>query len=234
MNKNMTKRIAKTAVTATLAMGLLVPNAAFAAPSQTQNQNQYQDIDSIVAKIVENIKSQYPGANVTTEKMVITIPGKMTTMPSAPEKTTTSVPKKTTASAPKKPAATTTSTSKSQFAAQVVTLVNKERSKQGLKPLTVDTKLAGMAYDKAVDMYKNNYFDHNSPTYGSPFDMMKKYGIKFSYAGENIAKGQQSPQQVMDAWMNSAGHRANILNSNFTKIGVAYYNGIWVQEFIAN
>lgn len=93
--------------------------------------------------------------------------------------------------------------------------------------------LTKMALDKAKDMYNNGYFDHNSPTYGSPFDMMKKYGISYRYAGENIAKGQRTPQEVMTAWMNSSGHRANILSPNFTTIGVAYYNGVWVQEFIA-
>ncbi|MCQ6558786.1 CAP domain-containing protein [Paenibacillus mendelii] len=118
-----------------------------------------------------------------------------------------------------------------KFAAEVITLVNAERAKAGLSKLTSDSLLTKVAYDKAKDMYDNNYFDHNSPTYGSPFDMMRAYGVKYSYAGENIAKGQRSPQEVMTAWMNSAGHRANILNKNFNKIGVAYYNGEWVQEF---
>jgi uncharacterized YkwD family protein len=125
-------------------------------------------------------------------------------------------------------------TTESAYANQVVTLVNQERAKAGLSPLASDPALANMALDKAKDMYNNNYFDHNSPTYGSPFDMMKAYGISYSYAGENIAKGQRNPQEVMTAWMNSAGHRQNILSPNFTKIGVAYYNGEWVQEFIAN
>lgn len=125
-------------------------------------------------------------------------------------------------------------TSASAFASQVVTLVNQERAKAGLQPLTSDSALTKMALDKAKDMYANNYFDHTSPTYGSPFDMMRSYGISYTYAGENIAKGQRTPQEVMTAWMNSAGHRQNILSANFTKIGVAYYNGEWVQEFIAN
>ncbi len=119
----------------------------------------------------------------------------------------------------------------SQFAAQVVTLVNKERASAGLSALKSDTLLTKVALDKAKDMYANNYFDHTSPTYGSPFDMMRAYGVAYSYAGENIAKGQRTPQEVMTAWMNSAGHRANILSVNFKKIGVAYYNGEWVQEF---
>ncbi len=122
----------------------------------------------------------------------------------------------------------------SSFATQVVTLVNQERAKAGLSALkATNATLTKMALDKAKDMYNNGYFDHNSPTYGSPFDMMKKYGISYRYAGENIAKGQRTPQEVMNGWMNSPGHRANILNANFTTIGVAYYNGVWVQEFIA-
>ncbi len=124
--------------------------------------------------------------------------------------------------------------SQSTYASQVVNLVNQERAKAGLKPLAKDSALTVMALDKAKDMYYNRYFDHNSPTYGSPFDMMKKYGIRFTYAGENIAKGQRTPQEVMKAWMNSPGHRQNILSPNYTKIGVAYFQGIWVQEFIKN
>ncbi|GGD75607.1 CAP domain-containing protein [Paenibacillus nasutitermitis] len=119
----------------------------------------------------------------------------------------------------------------SSYAAEVVKLVNQERAKAGLSSLQSDALLTKVAAAKAKDMYDNNYFDHNSPTYGSPFDMMRSFGVSYSYAGENIAKGQRNPQEVMTAWMNSAGHKANILGANFKKIGVAYYNGEWVQEF---
>ncbi|MFY0545138.1 CAP domain-containing protein [Brevibacillus sp. H7] len=119
-----------------------------------------------------------------------------------------------------------------KFASEVAALVNQERAKAGLQPLRLDSNLSKMALDKAKDMHDNNYFDHTSPTYGSPFEMMKKYGISYTYAGENIAMGQRTPQEVMNGWMNSPGHRANILNPNFNTIGVAYYNGYWVQEFI--
>lgn len=86
-------------------------------------------------------------------------------------------------------------------------------------------------------MIDNHYFSHQSPTYGSPFDMMKQFGISFTAAGENIAYGQPTAQAVMDAWMNSPGHRANILNSSYTQIGVgavADNNGTiyWTQDFI--
>ncbi|RDI43113.1 CAP domain-containing protein [Falsibacillus pallidus] len=122
----------------------------------------------------------------------------------------------------------------SAYEQQVVDLTNKERTQRGLSPLKVDTALSKMARDKSADMQKNNYFDHQSPTYGSPFDMMKKYGISYQSAGENIAMGQQTPQEVVNAWMNSQGHRENILNPNYTHIGVGYVeNGhYWTQEFI--
>ncbi|MBE0344282.1 serine protease, partial [Paenibacillus sp. 28ISP30-2] len=97
-----------------------------------------------------------------------------------------------------------------------------------------NAKLTEVALAKAKDMSTNNYFSHTSPTYGSPFDMMKKFGVTYTYAGENIAMGQQTPQEVMKAWMNSQGHRENILKAEYTQIGVAYYNGYWVQEFTRN
>ena len=123
------------------------------------------------------------------------------------------------------------------FQNQVVQLVNQERTSRGLKALSVDSALTNTATLKSQDMAKLGYFDHTSPTYGSPFDMMKQYGISYRTAGENIAMGQTSPQQVMTGWMNSEGHRANSLNSSFTKIGVGiarnsngtYY---WTQQFI--
>ena len=117
---------------------------------------------------------------------------------------------------------------------QVVDLVNKERAAYGLKPLSVDWEVARVAEHKSQEKINKNYFSHTSPTYGSPFDMLKNYGIKYRSAGENIAKGQRSAGEVVNAWMNSSGHRANILNSSYTHIGVGYVsNGhYWTQLFI--
>ena len=83
-------------------------------------------------------------------------------------------------------------------------------------------------------MKDNQYFSHTSPTYGSPFDMMKRFGIAYRTAGENIAMGYQTPEAVVDGWMNSDGHRANILNASFTQIGVGYVadGHYWTQMFI--
>ena len=107
----------------------------------------------------------------------------------------------------------------SSYENEVVRLVNIERSKQGLKPLASDWQLSRVARYKSQDMRDKGYFSHTSPTYGSPFEMMKSFGISYRTAGENIARGQKTPSEVVNAWMNSSGHRANILNSSFTKIG---------------
>ncbi|QHE51028.1 CAP domain-containing protein [Pontibacillus sp. HMF3514] len=122
----------------------------------------------------------------------------------------------------------------SQYEQKVIELTNEKRAEQGLSPLKIDKELSKVARKKSQDMAQNNYFSHNSPTYGSPFDMMKQFGIEYRTAGENIAKGQRSPQEVVNAWMNSAGHRKNILNENFTHIGVGFEeNGnVWTQQFI--
>ena len=117
---------------------------------------------------------------------------------------------------------------------QVQQLVNQERSKAGLQPLQMDWELQRTARTKACDMAQKGYFSHTSPTYGSPFDMMKQFGISYRTAGENIAQGQRTPQEVMQSWMNSQGHRENILKREFTHIGVGYceQGNHWVQMFI--
>lgn len=118
---------------------------------------------------------------------------------------------------------------------QVLTLVNQERARAGVKPLQMDWELQRVARVKACDMAEKGYFSHQSPTYGSPFDMMKQFGISYRSAGENIAEGQRTPSEVMTAWMNSQGHRENILKSDYTHLGVGYCQtgNHWVQMFIS-
>ncbi|MGF9741612.1 CAP domain-containing protein [Priestia megaterium] len=134
----------------------------------------------------------------------------------------------------KAPATTTAPSTVSAQEKKVVELVNAERKKAGLKPLTIDATLSKSARAKSQDMHDKKYFDHQSPTYGSPFDQMKKFGITYRTAGENIAMGQRTPEEVMKAWMNSSGHRANIMNANYTHIGVGYVvsGNYWTQQFI--
>ncbi|MCC3865734.1 sporulation protein [Terrisporobacter petrolearius] len=125
----------------------------------------------------------------------------------------------------------------SSFQKEVTRLVNVERSKRGLSELAFNSQLSNVATLKSQDMINKNYFSHTSPTYGSPFDMMKQFNISYKAAGENIAMGQKTPAEVVNAWMNSQGHRENILNPNFTDIGVGVAkssNGTlyWTQMFI--
>ncbi|MFP3471959.1 CAP domain-containing protein, partial [Micrococcus sp. SIMBA_144] len=84
---------------------------------------------------------------------------------------------------------------------QVIDLTNAERKKQGLSPLKAMPSLSDVAQEKSRDIQQKNYFSHTSPTYGSPFDMMRDFGVDFNTAGENIAQGQQTPEAVVDAWM---------------------------------
>ena len=119
---------------------------------------------------------------------------------------------------------------------EVFNLINKQRTNNGLQTLKVDSETQRVARIKAEDMVKNNYFSHNSPIYGSPFDMLKSFKVSYKTAGENIA-ANSSNSGAVNSWMNSSGHKANILNKNFnyTGIGVvssAKYGKIFVQIFI--
>lgn len=122
----------------------------------------------------------------------------------------------------------------SSFESEVIRLVNEIRVENGLKPLTANWELSRVARYKSQDMVDNRYFSHTSPTYGTPFQMIRAFGLSFRTAGENIAYGQRTPQAVVNAWMNSSGHRANILNSSYTQIGVGYAASghYWTQMFI--
>lgn len=121
-----------------------------------------------------------------------------------------------------------------EYETEVIRLVNNVRAANGLKPLTENWELSRVARYKSEDMAARRYFDHTSPAYGSPFEMMRAFGINFRTAGENIAYGQRTPAAVVDAWMNSSGHRANILNASYTQIGVGYCakGNYWTQMFI--
>lgn len=119
---------------------------------------------------------------------------------------------------------------------EVFNLINEQRKKNGLSALKIDSEVQNVARIKAKDMVNNNYFSHTSPTYGSPFDMLNSFKVSYKTAGENIA-GNSSNSAAVTAWMNSSGHKANILNSSFNYTGVGVVNGskygkIYVQMFI--
>lgn len=119
---------------------------------------------------------------------------------------------------------------------EVVKLVNNERRKKGLKDLSINHELTKIAKLKSDDFINNNYFAHNSPTYGSPFDMLKQFGVNYKSAGENIASGQTTANEAFNTWLGSEGHKQNMLNPSFNQTGVGIAkdkNGrlYWTQLF---
>ncbi|WP_431088373.1 CAP domain-containing protein [Paenibacillus sp. 8b26] len=244
--KNMLKKtLVMGSLTAMLSAGFIVPASASPADDlSTQLQQWFQNNGYTVnnsngtTTITKTVIQDWPGQDKAKTNTTNPSSDKQVAKPanSKDSQPVTNKPSKTqnTNSGAAQSAGSSAQLSKSQFAAEVVKLVNNERSQKGLSPLASNAKLTEVALAKAKDMSTNNYFSHTSPTYGSPFDMMKKFGVSYTYAGENIAMGQQTPQEVMKAWMNSQGHRENILKAEYTQIGVAYYNGYWVQEFTRN
>jgi uncharacterized YkwD family protein len=164
--------------------------------------------------------TQKPGDNDTVQK-----PGDNDTVQKPGDNDTVQKPE---------PPDTSVDSSVSDYEKKVVELVNEIRKDYGLSELKLNTKLCAVAKAKSQDMKDNNYFSHTSPTYGSPFDMIKSFGISYRTAGENIAMGYRTPEEVVDGWMNSEGHRANILNGSFKEIGMGHVaNGnYWTQMFI--
>ena len=200
-------------------------------------------------KKVMTTKSVYIYVNGVKYKLPLTpscpnVPSKPESTPNNPSTTPQQKPESTpstpSTNPEQKPESTPEqkpSTDFSSYQQQVLDLVNAERTKRGISALTLDSNLSNVATKKSQDMVNKNYFDHTSPTYGSPFDMMKQFGISYRTAGENIAKGQKTPQEVVTAWMNSEGHRKNILNPNFTNLGVGIAKDskgttYWTQMFI--
>jgi uncharacterized YkwD family protein len=161
--------------------------------------------------------------------------------PAAPPAAQGSAPQGTTTpqgpTTPKTPNAPTNTGTLSAAEQEMIKLVNEARAQNNLPALKVDTSLASVARTKSQDMMDNNYFSHNSPKYGSPFDMMKSFGIKYVQAGENIA-GNQTVPAAHNALMNSPGHRKNILSPDFTHVGIGItkggpYGNMFTQMFIS-
>ena len=135
---------------------------------------------------------------------------------------------------PENPSVPDTDTENASFVRQVVNLVNQERAKAGLSPVTADTSIQAAAQVRAKEIEKS--FSHTRPDGSSFSTALTQQGVTYRGSGENIAWGQKTPEQVMNGWMNSGGHRANILNKNFTKIGVGYHQNAsgtnyWTQLF---
>jgi uncharacterized protein YkwD len=167
-------------------------------------------------------------------------PAKKSTTVAEPSRTARAAAQRSRTSQPsaeaseKKPGGTTTAST--SFATQVIKLTNGRRAKAGCKALKSNSLLKSAAQKHSVDMAKQDYFSHTGKDGRSPFDRMEDAGYSFTAAAENIAAGQRTPSDVVEGWMNSAGHRKNILNCTYTEIGVGYakggsYGTYWTQNF---
>ncbi|HWT75491.1 MAG TPA: CAP domain-containing protein [Mobilitalea sp.] len=178
---------------------------------------------------IKNIKSLQDILSLINSKNTVTPTTKPAATP-APTKTPTPTTKPTATPAPTK---TPSGTTNSSYSNQVLQLVNQERAKAGLTPFTTTSALSAAGNKRAQEIKQS--FSHTRPDGSSCFTVLGQYGISYTTAGENIAYGQKTPQEVVTGWMNSPGHRANILNPNFHKIGIGVYqsNGVyyWTQEF---
>ena len=232
------------AMTVTGAAALPVQAATNAGNSANCNGKGYYVFTGGKVSDLENIKSRldelcgqlngntttitFPGCNLPENKPETTPPSEDTNTPESKPETTP--PSEDTNTPENKPEADKELT----FAEQVVELVNQERTKAGLSAVTLDQNIASAALVRAKEIETS--FSHTRPN-GSKFSTaLTEQGVTFKGAGENIAWGQKSPEAVIHAWMNSEGHRANILNKNFTKIGVGYYQNaagrnFWTQLF---
>lgn len=241
------------AMTVTGAAALPVQAATNARNSANCNGKGYYVFTGGKVSDLENIKSRldelcgqlngntttitFPGCNLPENKPETTPPSEDTNTPESKPETT---PPSEDTSTPESKPETSTPENKPEadkeltFAEQVVELVNQERTKASLNAVTLDQNIASAALVRAKEIETS--FSHTRPN-GSKFSTaLTEQGVTFKGAGENIAWGQKSPEAVMQAWMNSEGHRANILNKNFTKIGVGYYQNaagrnFWTQLF---
>lgn len=220
--------IRKTALSLALSAGLIITTSVSASAKTIVNCKVYGFNGSCI-QLAERLESlckpgiQFPGLGGNdTQAPDTSVPEQDTNTPEveAPETENNQQPE----------------ISADEFELKVLELVNIERAKQGLSALTWDSSLAAVAEAHSLDMAQNNFFSHTNLKGQSPFDRMKAFGISYSYAAENIAAGQKTPESVMESWMNSEGHRKNILNKNVTKLGVGYVKGgsygtYWTQNF---
>ena len=210
----------------TLILSLVIPARAsfrFGDYAQYANYAQYGIYANYGIYPANRIFCKIPGAH-TNQPVTTPAPVRPTVTPAPPQSVTT----------PGANNNNNNNNSVTNYESEVARLVNEIRVQYGLNSLVLDAELSRVARYKSQDMRDKNYFDHTSPTYGTPFQMMKSFGISYRTAGENIAYGYATPQAVVDGWMNSPGHRANILNASYTKIGVGYIadGHYWTQMFI--
>ncbi|MBK3587939.1 CAP domain-containing protein, partial [Streptomyces sp. MBT57] len=204
------------------------------APAQTPSKSPSTTPSKSPSGSASKTPSKSAAPSATPSKKPYATPSKESKAPTtAPKKSTAPAPPKKTVAPPptKKPAPSPSDTS---ARAEVLALVNQERSKVGCSPLTTSAPLTSLAQNFSEDMAARGFFDHTDPDGDTPWDRAAQAGVQ-GLAAENIARGQADAQAVMDGWMNSEGHRANILNCDYKTIGIGVHEGSggpwWTQNF---
>lgn len=226
-------------ITLTIAVFCMLSSTAFAAPTTQQPQDELWQYIQSSNSFWDNIMKQIgvDSSQNTTKPGTTTKPGATTTPGTTTKPGTGSNSGGTTTPGTGTNPGTSTNPgtgTDNSYVNQVLQLVNQERASRGLQPLTLDAKASAAAQVRATECARS--FSHTRPDGRSCFTALKDGGVSYRRAGENIAYGQRTPSAVMTDWMNSSGHRANILNSNYTSIGIGYtvINGTpyWAQFFV--
>ena len=191
---------------------------------KTQRSSTDNSTTTLAARSIQN------STTTTKQNQTTTVTTKATTTKKASTKATTTTKKPTTKKTTT--AITTGSVATAQYESEVLRLVNIERAKQGLAALFAGSAAAMQAADIRAAEIKTS-FSHTRPNGSSCFTALEEAGVSYRAAGENIASGYRTPSAVVEGWMNSDGHRSNILSKNFTHLAVGYDNNNWVQLFYA-
>src|SRR5690554_5808317 len=223
INRDHTTKILNTSSTASCTSEAVSETTQENMPQPTQDPGP----EPTTAPTEEPVPTQVPSPEPTKAPVPTQAPSPEPTK--APVPTQTPSPKPNQLPSPQPTGNPSTAYQLSSDEQRMVNLVNSERQKAGLAPLKVDLDLSRVARIKSQDMRDNNYFSHTSPTYGSPFDMMRSFGISYRTAGENIAL-HGSVESAHNGLMNSDGHRANILSPNFTHIGIGIVDGRYYTQ----
>lgn len=228
------KIVHKTVVSGVFALAMMMTAAPVTAQAAGMKSLQAQEMGAILencsqSELIKSFKQLGTNADCLKWIEVLFFQGCQDTpvIPEEPETPTEPI-------LPEEPETSEPSQSENSFAVQVIELVNAERAKEGLNPLVYDAEMEQAALVRAKEIQTS--FSHTRPDGSSFVTAMKEAGVSYQMAGENIAWGQKTPEQVVEAWMNSASHRANIMNVNYGRIGVGYQKNdggvsYWVQLF---
>jgi uncharacterized protein YkwD len=207
-----------------------------AAANSTGSSDAGNELESVSPKLATMLDKETTTTSTTRPTTTTTRPSTTTSRPPATPGTTATTRRPGSGGGSGGGGGSSGGSTSSATEREVMTLVNQERAREGCGPLKEDARLTAAAGAHSQDMLENDYFSHDSPTQGSPSDRAARQGYP-SGVGENIAAGYPTPEAVVDGWMESRGHRENILNCDYKSTGVGFVSGggefgtYWTQVF---